>query len=219
MARFILPVNSGEPEGLAPRFHGFKLRASGGARRLTSCKINVRQLKFFQTINVRHMNSTPETVSDLSSHIAANIRDAIIKGVLIVDERLPSEAELSAQFNVSRATVREALKRKTGARGRSAIALQTTFPRTCNRIDYACGCFNLSNPVVSRYVQAAFVVDSDIVWVLQKCLCRLLSVPKHLLPRVSKTASRDRCDHTSRGVHTAYQTTTVLNDKQIPYTI
>ncbi|HCI98406.1 FadR/GntR family transcriptional regulator [Sulfitobacter pontiacus] len=57
------------------------------------------------------MNSTPETVSDLSSHIAANIRDAIIKGVLIVDERLPSEAELSAQFNVSRATVREALKR------------------------------------------------------------------------------------------------------------
>ena len=57
------------------------------------------------------MNSTPETASDLSSHIAANIRDAIIKGVLIVDERLPSEAELSAQFNVSRATVREALKR------------------------------------------------------------------------------------------------------------
>ena len=111
MVRFILPVNSGEPEGLAPRFHGFKLRASGGARRLTSCKINVRQLKFFQTINVRHMNSTPETASDLSSHIAANIRDAIIKGVLIVDERLPSEAELSAQFNVSRATVREALKR------------------------------------------------------------------------------------------------------------
>ena len=59
------------------------------------------------------MNSTPETASDLSSHIAANIRDAIIKGVLIVDERLPSEAELSAQFNVSRATVREAGLRAT----------------------------------------------------------------------------------------------------------
>ena len=57
------------------------------------------------------MNTTPQTASDLSSQIAANIRDAIIKGVLIVDERLPSEAELSAQFNVSRATVREALKR------------------------------------------------------------------------------------------------------------
>ena len=42
------------------------------------------------------MNSTPETASDLSSHIAANIRDAIIKGVLIVDERLPSEAQRGA---------------------------------------------------------------------------------------------------------------------------
>jgi len=30
---------------------------------------------------------------------------------MIVDERLPSEAELSEQFDVSRSTVREALKR------------------------------------------------------------------------------------------------------------
>ena len=34
-----------------------------------------------------------------------------MSGQLIVDERLPSEAELSEQFNVSRPTVREALKR------------------------------------------------------------------------------------------------------------
>ncbi|KNG95449.1 FadR/GntR family transcriptional regulator [Pseudaestuariivita atlantica] len=48
---------------------------------------------------------------DLSAQIAASIRDAIVEGRLIVDERLPSEAELSEQFDVSRPTVREALKR------------------------------------------------------------------------------------------------------------
>lgn len=48
---------------------------------------------------------------NLSAEIADAIRDAIITGQLIVDERLPSESELSAQFNVSRPTVREALKR------------------------------------------------------------------------------------------------------------
>ena len=47
--------------------------------------------------------------ADLSAKIAKNIRDAIISGALIVDERLPSEADLSEQFNVSRPTVREAL--------------------------------------------------------------------------------------------------------------
>lgn len=49
--------------------------------------------------------------ADLSAQIAKAIRDAIIAGELIVDERLPSEAELSEQFDVSRPTVREALKR------------------------------------------------------------------------------------------------------------
>ncbi len=48
---------------------------------------------------------------DLSAQIATSIRDAIISGALPVDERLPSEAELSEQFAVSRSTVREALKR------------------------------------------------------------------------------------------------------------
>ena len=49
--------------------------------------------------------------ADLSAQIAVNIRDAIVSGALIVDERLPSEAELALKFDVSRATVREALKR------------------------------------------------------------------------------------------------------------
>jgi len=48
---------------------------------------------------------------DLSAQIAEAIRDAIVAGTLIVDERLPSEAELCDKFGVGRSTVREALKR------------------------------------------------------------------------------------------------------------
>jgi GntR family transcriptional regulator, transcriptional repressor for pyruvate dehydrogenase complex len=57
------------------------------------------------------MKIDPNSSADLSAQIAAAIRDAIVSGELIVDERLPSEAELSEQFAVSRPTVREALKR------------------------------------------------------------------------------------------------------------
>lgn len=57
------------------------------------------------------MKTDLETNRELSVQIAEAIRDAIISGTLIVDERLPSEAELSDKFNVSRPTVREALKR------------------------------------------------------------------------------------------------------------
>lgn len=48
---------------------------------------------------------------DLSAQIASAIRNAIIDGRLIVDERLPSESEMAETFGVSRPTVREALKR------------------------------------------------------------------------------------------------------------
>ncbi|WP_224814973.1 FadR/GntR family transcriptional regulator [Hasllibacter sp. MH4015] len=57
------------------------------------------------------MKIDPNNPADLSAQIAAAIRDAIVAGKLIVDERLPSEAELSEHFEVSRSTVREALKR------------------------------------------------------------------------------------------------------------
>lgn len=57
------------------------------------------------------MKIDPDSDKDLSAQIAAAIRDAIVSGDLPVDERLPSEAELSEQFDVSRPTVREALKR------------------------------------------------------------------------------------------------------------
>ena len=57
------------------------------------------------------MKIDPSSPADLSAQIASAIRDAIVSGELIVDQRLPSEAELAEQFNVSRPTVREALKR------------------------------------------------------------------------------------------------------------
>jgi Transcriptional regulators len=57
------------------------------------------------------MKIDPSSPADLSVQIASAIRDAIVSGQLIVDQRLPSEAELCAQFGVGRTTVREALKR------------------------------------------------------------------------------------------------------------
>ncbi|WP_101068001.1 FadR/GntR family transcriptional regulator [Roseovarius salinarum] len=57
------------------------------------------------------MKNAPDPKADLSAQIAQAIRDAIVEGRMIVDERLPSEAELAEQFSVSRPTVREALKR------------------------------------------------------------------------------------------------------------
>lgn len=57
------------------------------------------------------MKIDPNSTADLSAQIATAIRDAIVSGALIVDDRLPSEAEMAEQFDVSRATVREALKR------------------------------------------------------------------------------------------------------------
>ena len=57
------------------------------------------------------MKIDPDSKIDLSAQIAKSIRDGIIAGTLRVDERLPSEAELADKFDVSRPTVREALKR------------------------------------------------------------------------------------------------------------
>jgi len=57
------------------------------------------------------MKIDPNSSADFSAQIAKAIRDAIVSGDLIVDQRLPSESELADQFDVSRPTVREALKR------------------------------------------------------------------------------------------------------------
>ncbi|QUJ77704.1 FadR family transcriptional regulator [Sulfitobacter albidus] len=57
------------------------------------------------------MKIDPDSTADLSAQIAAAIREEIVAGRLIVDQRLPSEAELADHFDVSRSSVREALKR------------------------------------------------------------------------------------------------------------
>ena len=57
------------------------------------------------------MKTDRDSPADLSAQIAEAIRNSIISGALIVDERLPSEAELSETYEVSRSTIREALKR------------------------------------------------------------------------------------------------------------
>lgn len=57
------------------------------------------------------MNSNDTPSKDLSALIADDIRAAIVSGEIAVDQRLPSEAELAEHFEVSRPTVREALKR------------------------------------------------------------------------------------------------------------
>jgi len=53
----------------------------------------------------------PLVTESLAKQIAENIREAIMTGSLKVDERLPTEEELAARFEVSRPTIREALKR------------------------------------------------------------------------------------------------------------
>lgn len=53
----------------------------------------------------------PVAQRSLSSQIAGQIRQAIIDGSLKADDRLPTETELAQRYQVSRPTIREALKR------------------------------------------------------------------------------------------------------------
>lgn len=57
------------------------------------------------------MGFEPVKRQNLSKQIADQIRQAIIDGSLKADDRLPTEGELALRFNVSRPTIREALKR------------------------------------------------------------------------------------------------------------
>jgi DNA-binding FadR family transcriptional regulator len=57
------------------------------------------------------MRIDPTSKTDLSIQIAKAIRETIVAGELDIDARLPSESELCEHFDVSRSTVREALKR------------------------------------------------------------------------------------------------------------
>ena len=57
------------------------------------------------------MKIDPNSSASLSAQIAEAIRNAIVSGDMNVDDRLPSETELAEQFDVSRQTIREGLKR------------------------------------------------------------------------------------------------------------
>ena len=81
------------------------------------------------------MKIDPHSNVDLSVQIAQAIKDDIISGALPIDERLPSEAELSAHFNVSRPTVREALKR-LGAQSLIRTQRGATGGAFVNRLTY-----------------------------------------------------------------------------------
>ena len=81
------------------------------------------------------MKIDPDSSADLSAQIAKAIRDAIVAGRLRVDERLPSEAELAEQFDVSRSTVREALKR-LGAQSLIRTQRGATGGAFVNRLTY-----------------------------------------------------------------------------------
>lgn len=59
------------------------------------------------------MSISFESVSDnqaLSEKIVSQITDAIVKGELKPDDRMPTERDLAAQFNVSRTVIRDAVK-------------------------------------------------------------------------------------------------------------
>jgi GntR family transcriptional repressor for pyruvate dehydrogenase complex len=57
------------------------------------------------------METRADDPKDLPARIADDLLTAIVSGALMSGARLPSEVELCAQFDVSRGTVREALKR------------------------------------------------------------------------------------------------------------
>ena len=57
------------------------------------------------------INFQPLVAESLAKQIAENIRSSILDGSLKADDQLPTEEVLAEKFNVSRPTIREALKR------------------------------------------------------------------------------------------------------------
>lgn len=57
------------------------------------------------------INFQPPVTESLAKQIAENIRSAIVDGSLKIDDQLPTEEVLAEKYNVSRPTIREALKR------------------------------------------------------------------------------------------------------------
>ncbi len=98
---------------------------------------------------------------DLSTEIARTLREDIVAGRLVADDRLPSETDLAEQYGASRATIREALKRlaaqnlirtQRGAFGGAFVArldwaeaqaqhaTMSTLLISMNEVDFATAC-------------------------------------------------------------------------------
>lgn len=58
-----------------------------------------------------NLDLAPVNKASLSKQVADQLQEAILEGTLKADDRLPTEEELAQRFQVSRPTIREALKR------------------------------------------------------------------------------------------------------------
>lgn len=114
-------------------------------------------------------NSTsPQKHTDLSADIAERIRQDILNGSLVADDRLPSESELSEAHGVSRATVREALKRlaaqslirtKRGATGGAFVNRQTFEDAYAQMASTAKLLITLNEVDIATACQARFALE------------------------------------------------------------
>ena len=144
------------------------------------------------------MKFSLDQTRDLSAQIAQSLRDAIMTGDLIVDERLPSEAELAERFGVSRPTVREALKRlaaqnlirtQRGASGGAFI----------NRLTYreAYGQLITTSTLLLSMNAVNFETACEARFSLEQACARLAAArrgPEHLAAMQSEIARQSRPD-------------------------
>ena len=107
----------------------------------------------------------PVITQSVSTQIAEQIQQSITDGTLKTDDKLPTEEELARQFNVSRPTIREALKRlaakslirsRRGPSGGTFVTAPSTaevseFLKSSVALMVSLGVFNLSEIAESRH--------------------------------------------------------------------
>ncbi|MEP2703471.1 MAG: GntR family transcriptional regulator [Roseibium sp.] len=105
----------------------------------------------------------------LSTQIANAIRKAILDGALSVEERLPSETELAGRFGVSRATVREAMKRlaaqnlirsERGATGGAFVNRITWDEARADLVSTTRLLISMNNVPVEDAIEARFMLEA-----------------------------------------------------------
>lgn len=114
----------------------------------------------------------PQKQTDLSAAIAERIRQDILTGALVADDRLPSESELSEAHGVSRATVREALKRlaaqslirtKRGATGGAFVNRQSFEDAYAQMASSATLLITLNSVDITTACEARFALERGCV--------------------------------------------------------